>query len=275
MPHLQSMPCGVPADQDWGSKMITYKKTARFAAAAGAVLLFASVPGPIPAQDEDASAPIYLNFRIQHVRGDRVAEWEQLRKEMRDLARQGGRTYYHVYERVRGPTTIFLLVTAEQGIGKPAADVNLAPEWEVPESWFSAIQDTLISQHVLSLRYYPELRTIEDGATHPPTKFLHMRIRTAAPGRGDDFEKWLRQDLVPALRRAELGDVRNARVVLGGNPRTWVTASFVDGWPYSPDYTVDQRMLAKGDALVADRKDYFYEFREDLSFTSDIAAAAR
>lgn len=123
---------------------------------------------------------------------------------------------------------------------------------------------------MLSLQYYPDLRTILDGPVHPTAKFMHLRIRTAAPGRSDDFEEWLRDDLIPELRRANVGDVRNARVVLGGNPRTWVTASFVDGWPYPPsDTPVNQRILEKGDALVSNRNDYFYEFREDLSFTAE------
>ena len=99
---------------------------------------------------------------------------------------------------------------------------------------------------------------------------MHLRIRTAAAGKSDDFEDWLRDDLLPELRRAGVGDVRNARVVLGGNPRTWVTASFVPGWPYPPrENPVNPRILEKGDALVATRNDYFYEFREDLSFTAE------
>ncbi len=138
------------------------------------------------------------------------------------------------------------------------------------ESWFRALEDTLDAQLVLSLRYYPDLRTLEDGPTHPTAKFMHLRIRTAAPGRSDDFEDWLRDDLIPELRRADVGDVRTARVVLGENPRTWVTASFVDGWPYPPsDNPVSRRILEEGDALVANRLDYFYEFREDLSFTAE------
>ena len=67
---------------------------------------------------------------------------------------------------------------------------------------------------------------------------------------------------------AGAGDVRNARVVLGGNPRTWVTVSFVPGWP-EPVVDLDPRILERVDDLVATQLDYFYSFREDLSFTAD------
>ncbi len=234
----------------------------------GIVLI--SAPTMILAQDEDAAGPTYINFRIQTVKQDQVAQWEVLRKEMSDAAKAAGRSYYHVYERVRGPGHGFLIVTSEEGIGDPGGDIDMAESWSIADSWFSAMFGTLDSQLVLSLQYYPDLRTMLDGPTHPTAKFMHLRIRTAAPGRADDFEEWLRDDLIPELRRAEVGDVRNARVVLGGNPRTFVTASFVDGWPYpSSDNPVNPRILAKGDAMVATRNDYFYEFRDDLSYSAD------
>lgn len=237
---------------------------------AGCLLLAAvsAIPTTAEAESHEAPAPSYINFRIQTVKQDSGAEWEKLRKERRDAAKAAGHSYYHVYERLRGPGQGFLIVSAEQGIGDPPADIEMAGPVSVPESWYSAISRTLDSQLVLSLRYYPNLRTNTDGPAHPPEKFMHLRIRTAAPGKSGEFESWLRDDLIPELRRAGAGDVRNARVVLGGSPRTWVTASFVSGWPYDPgNVPVNQAMLEKGDALVASRNDYFYAFREDLSFT--------
>jgi hypothetical protein len=217
------------------------------------------------AQDE---GPGYVNFRIQTVKHERIMEWEALRKEMMEANRKAGRAFYHVYQRQRGPTTTFLLVTPEQGLGEPAPPFEALPAVNIPESWFRAIDTTLDGQLVLTLQTYPELSTLQDGPVHPSEKFLHIRIRTAPAGRSDDFHEWLRDGLIPALRKADVGDVRVARVVLGGNPRTWVTASFVPGWP-GPQADIDQRMLARGDALATTRTDYFYEFREDLSFTAE------
>ena len=228
-------------------------------------LLMLITTTPTLAQDE---GPGYINFRIQTVKQDRDAEWEGLRKEMMEANRKAGRAFYHVYERRRGPSTVYLIVSPEQGLGEQAPPFEVLPPLNVPQSWFDAIGATLDSQLVLTLQTYPDLATLQDGPGHPSEKFMHIRIRTAVAGRSADFEKWLRNDLFPELRKVGVGDVRTARVVLGGNPRTWVTASFVKGWP-GPGADVDQRMLAKGDALAATRTDYFYEFREDLSFTAE------
>lgn len=238
----------------------------------GSCLLFlAAVLLPIQssAEEHEAAEPSYINFRIQTVKPGRIPEWERIRKERTEAARKAGRPYYHVYQRVRGPSDTFLIVSPEEGIGEPGGHIDIQPALDRQNSWFNAIAGTLDSQLVLSLQFYPDLRTIPDGPVHPSAKFLHLRIRTAAAGRSGDFEKWLRDDLIPDLREADVGDVRVARVVLGGNPRTWVTASFVDGWPYSNENPVSPRMLARGDTMVATRNDYFYEFRDDLSFTAD------
>ncbi len=237
---------------------------------AAAIGLMAIAIGPLHvAQAEDeAAGPSYLKFRIQTVKRGHQAQWEKVRMEMRDAARAAGWSFYHVYERHRGPMNGFLIVTPEEAIGEPAGDIEMAEPYSMPDSWFSAIMSHAENSLVLSLEYLPELRTIPDGPVHPGAKYMHLRIRTAAPGRAGDFERWLGEDLVPALRAAEVGDVRNARVVLGGSPRTFVTASFVDGWPYSGDTDPRiERALEKGRPMVATWVDYFYEFREDLSFT--------
>jgi hypothetical protein len=228
-------------------------------------LLLTIAPTLAWAQDD---GPGYINFRIQTVKHDRTMEWEALRKEMMEANRRVGRAFYHVFQRRRGPANAFLIVTPEAGLGESAPPFESLPEPDIRESWFRAIDTTLDSQLVLTLQSYPDLWTLQDGPSHPSEEFLHIRIRTATPGRSADLEEWLRDDLIPELRRAEVGDVRVLRVVLGENPRTWVTASFVPGWP-EPQADVNQRMLNKGDSLAATRIDYFYEFREDLSYTAE------
>ena len=109
---------------------------------------------------------------------------------------------------------------------------------------------------------------METPSPAPPTDFVHVRLRTAAPGRNQGFQEWRTAELVPSLREAGAGDVRNARVVLGGSPRTWVTFSFVPGWPESV-VDLDPSIIASADDLIATEIHYFYRFREDLSFTAD------
>ncbi len=231
-------------------------------------LLMGSAPTTILAQDEASTGPGYINFRIQTVKPDRLDQWESLRKEISENARASGLAFYHVYQRVRGPASGFVIVSPATGIGEPGAPFDEPPAFPVSDNWLNGMQSILESQSLITLQTYPDLATVAMGPMHPSENFAHFRIRTAAVGRSADFEAWLRDDLIPGLKEAGAGDVRNARVVLGGSPRTWVTVSFVPGWP-EPVVDLDPRILERVDDLVATQLDYFYSFREDLSFTAD------
>ncbi len=212
----------------------------------------------ILAQDEE---PAYINLRVVTVKPDQLAQWESIMKERSEVVKEAGQAFFHIFARQRGPLDTYLIITPGTIIGGPPTGVPGS------ESWVAALRNTLVSQSLNTLRSYPN--TNDSGSVHPGANFMHARLRTVAAGRNQDYEAWLTDELVPALREAEVGDVRVLRSVLGGSPRTWVTLSFVDGWPPTGDNDLDDRMLAKGDAMVVAQTDYFYAFREDLSFTAD------
>ena len=233
-------------------------------------VLLISAPTMMLAQDEEPAGPRYINIRIQTVKPDRVAQWESLRKEMSENMQEGGQAFYHVYQRQRGPLATYLIVSPATAIGEPGAAIEEPPAVPVSENWLNAMWGTLDSQSLITLRTYPELATLQTGSvpSHPGANFMHVRIRTAAAGRNADFREWLRDELVPALRAAGAGDVRIGRTVLGGSPQTWGIFSFVEGWPESA-LELDPSMLARGNAMITTQIDYFYSFREDLSFTAN------
>lgn len=234
----------------------------------GIGILLLSVLRVSLAQDDDVG---YINIRIQSIEPDSVAQWESLRSEFSEAAREAGWTFFHVYQRQRGPLATYLMVSPASPIGEPAMAIEGAPAaLGLSENWFNATLGLLESQTLVTLQTHPDFLTMtpESAPLHPSENYAHVRIRTAAAGRSADFEEWIRDDLVPGLREAGAGDVRSARVVLGGSPRTWVTFSFVPGWP-EPGVALDPRIIAAGDDLIATQVDYFYTFREDLSFTAD------
>jgi hypothetical protein len=82
---------------------------------------------------------------------------------------------------------------------------------------------------------------------------------------------------MPALKEANVGDVRVLRVALGGNTNAWITFSFVDGWPpkennmlaKSMGESAMREMLAEGASMQTSGFDYFYRYRSDLSYTAE------
>jgi hypothetical protein len=227
------------------------------------LLLLLAPVASVWAQD---AAPGYVSLRIQTVQPGQIGRWESLRKEFTEASREAGVPFYHVYQRQLGDVSTYLMIAPANSIGQPGMAINEPPEVALPDSWFDAIQSTLHSHQLIMAQNYPNLATLEGQGPHPAANYMHVRIRTPVAGRGTEFEEWLEDDLVPALREAEAGDVRNLRVVLGASPRTWLTYSFVDGFPEAP-VEIDPRILQRGEPLIASQTDYFYRFRDDLSFT--------
>ena len=102
-----------------------------------------------------------------------------------------------------------------------------------------------------------------------------MRERTVPPGMHDDYLAWQRDELIPALREAEFGDVRTLRVVHGGDINTWVRYYFINDIPRLGDAnplvaTMGERafeqLVAEGDAMTTKASDLIYRFRPDLSY---------
>ncbi len=224
-----------------------------------AVMLI-SAPTIILAQDEGSG---YINLRVVTVKPDQLAQWESLMKERGEVVQAAGQSYFHIFQRQRGPLDTYLIITPGTTIGGTPTGVPGS------QHWVTALRSTLANQSLNTLQTYPEASTNDTGSVHPGANFMHARLRTVAAGQNQNYEAWLTDELIPALREAEVGDVRTLRSVLGGSPRTWVTLSFVEGWPPTGDNALDDRMLARGDAMVVAQTDYFYTFREDMSFTAD------
>lgn len=209
-----------------------------------------------------AVASAQVNVRVVTVKADRLAQWESLQKEATEALQANGEGFRHIYQRVQGPLDTYLIIV-------PEAQANLP----VTENWLTAIGGTIVSRSSVRLQNYPDAATLQSGPA-VPTQFMYSRIRTVAAGQSDDYYEWLRDELIPALREANVGDVRTLRVALGGNTRTWITFSYVDALPGSgPNPLAEsmgqqamERMLARGDAMVISSSDYFYQFRPDLSF---------
>jgi hypothetical protein len=232
-----------------------------------ATLLLVSVPTSVMAQDD---GPQFINIRVVTVKANKVSQFESLIKERSEHMQAAEQPIFHVYQRLRGPLNTYLIVTDGSKI---PADPGSGP---VPtENWFTAINDTDDSSSLSTLRIFPGTSTIE-GASAPPTDYMFVRARSVAAGKNGDYQDWLRDDFIPAARKANLGDIRTAKIVLGGDPSMWITFSFVDGWPGEGNLLAEsmgergmERMFDKLNSITRPLFNYFYQFRSDLSYTSN------
>lgn len=227
-------------------------------------LLFAALPSVVSAQ-EDAVATI--TARLVTVKGDRVAQWESLQRERTLALRARGIGFRHVFRSLRGTTLTYLIIT-------PGTRSNVP----VTRNWVTAVNGMIVSGQVSTLRAYPELGTNTSGSTAITTDFVRIRIRTVPPGRSNDYYEWQRDELVPALQTAGIGDTRVARIALGGNTNTWMRFGFIDSLPTlsGPNILAEsmgveeaQQMLDRGNALTSNATDVIYSYRADLSYDAN------
>lgn len=231
----------------------------------------AALIGPVSIAQPAAEG--YVRYFITTVNHDGVAEFEELLKERAAGIRAGGRQAFRsVYESVHGEQYRYLMVDAVPSL---ATLDQAAPPAAAPGPLWGRRMDAVQSaQRVEILRTYPELSI-------PPAQgtvrdLVRVRIRRAAPDRIQDYNDWLANQLVPALRNAGASGVVFGRVILGGSTQTWVSISNepsfaamgTDVLAESMGARQSAQMIARGMAMLDYTEDLVMRFRPDLGFVN-------
>lgn len=228
-------------------------------------LVFVAAPGISSAQEEGIPG---VMARLVSVKPDRVAQWEGLMKERTEALQATGQGFRHVFQRVRGPLSSFVIFTPGGGANVP-----------VTENWVNALNGTVASSELHALQPYGDAFTLDlGGDVSIRGDYMYVRVRTVPPGRSNDYYEWQRDELIPALREANVGDVRTLRIAQGGNINTWLRFSYSDEMPLiggtnpvaqSMGERQFQQMLARGDAMTSSATDFVYRYRADLSYDAN------
>jgi len=231
--------------------------------AAGLLAVFG--PGSIGAQ-EQVGASILVRTHI--VDRNRLDQYEGLMAERMEELRASGEGFRHVFEQVRGQQETYLVITPYDG-----------PIFAASTNWVNAINNVVLSSVLVTQQAYTDAFTVELGEdVSVPGAFMYTRVRTVLPDRNDDYYAWQRDELIPALREADVGDIRTLRVVHGGNINTWIRYSYIDEIPIigAPDPVVGaigdrraQELFATGNAMTMSASDFIYRYRPDLSYDTD------
>jgi len=214
----------------------------------------------VPIAQAQGDGPNFINLRLIEVHADKVSEFEELMKQRSAAEAEAGERFNHVFQRLRGVLNGYLIVSP--GDGSDTVEVDL------PDSWGPSMSQAIKNHTRVTAAVGP--RTMTNGPVEPNGEYLYVRLRTVQPGKVAAYRDWQDNKLIPALREEGVGDVRSAKVVLGGNPATFVRFAFMDDWPGAgvggggPLAGV----LAEESAMLATSQNLFYRVRDDLSFTA-------
>lgn len=237
--------------------MKSIKRMYRVATCSLTVLLLTANAPIAQAQDD---GPNFINLRLIEVHADKVSEFEDLMKQRSAAEAEAGERFNHVFQRLRGVLNGYLIISP--GDGSDTVEVDL------PDSWGPSMSQAIKNHTRVTAAIGP--RTLSDGSVEGDGEYLYVRLRTVQPGKVAAYRDWQANKLIPALRELGIGDVRSAKVVLGGNPATFVRFAFMDDWPGGDGGAGGPLadILAEESAMLATSQNLFYRVRDDLSFTA-------
>jgi hypothetical protein len=225
-----------------------------------------------PARAQDDQAPAWLDVAILQVKGGKGPEFESLLKEMMAAQREAGQPVGQVFSVVAGHPNEYHIVTPIQALAR-----NDDPQAVMPPGaqavWFMRITETVDSARFFYARTYPQHGLAGNANAAPPT-LLFLRTVHVAAGRGGDYEAWVENQLMPAMRQTDLLGHTLSRGMFGDSPQNFYHAIPVANWAAldGPDPVLEalgerryQEMLDGLDGIVESNSFVLARIRSDLT----------
>lgn len=231
-----------------------------------------------PAQQQ--AQPMLMGVRVLEVKPDQVGEFEGLIKELRAAIQESARPGFTAWSVEVGDMNTYHLVTELDSFAS-LAEMEQPPmepvEWA---NWLNRIGGTIDSHTVIIGRLRPELSIIptEQGVpteqAQQSGELLMLISDTVMAGKTREYEAFVRDELLPALKQADIDAVYTTELMFGTEGRTWVYAVPLPGWQVfdGPSPLVEalgeegaQQLMLRGDALVDHSETQMLRMRADLS----------
>ena len=234
-----------------------------------ATMAFVGLSLPATAQDD---GPGVISVRITQVKSGKVSEWVELQKTLMESRRAAGAPSRDIWQVVRGPTNTFQTVSFYDNFAALDQPFNSGMEPADWARWLGRIGEVTDTSRLIMLRFHPDLG-IPSGEGFEPNMMV-LRYRTVGAGQGDDYQDWIEDKLVPALKEGGVTGVSFARVVAGDDTNMWVSASMIDSYsvydePGPFDGKSDRQIdaIMKGaNEIVRDSRNEVLRYRADLSY---------
>jgi hypothetical protein len=198
-------------------------------------LLLASVLAPFSfAQTQPPAAPQYLVVRITRVKPEMAQEYRPfMQNETIPALKKGG---------VKQRTTL-----ASANFGEAGEYVTVEPAESLKQfdgqgpllkalgeegqrAWSAKWLRMIAGSHTYLVQLRPDLSANIPKPGTPHTNLAFSIRITIAPGRVQDYESYVKNDVLPILQKAYPKGVLVSKVVFGGNGNEYFVAVFVDSF---------------------------------------------
>ena len=188
------------------------------------LLLLGAMLFPVySAAQDDEAGPQWVAVRTVTTLGGQGDAWIEQQRQLAAAHTERGDPARHVWQEITGNLDTFHIVSFPESIGGGGGPNDDPPMGDGQEDWLAKIGPTTASRSSIIMRNFPGLNIAP--AEDSELGVLVLRRTTVAPGRSGDYSDWLRDKLVPALKKAGVTGTRQNRVVHGGDTNLWISST--------------------------------------------------
>jgi hypothetical protein len=223
-----------------------------------------------------AQQTTWNEVRVVRVKGDRIGEFEGLLKELASVMSEQDAPGFNVWQVAFGEQNTYHIVSQLESLGA-LADMAENPPMEPQQwaNWVNRIESTMDSHELAIAQIHPDLSIMpQPQAGAEPPELLILMSQTLLPGKRQEYETWLRDEMLPALKESDIMGVVSNETAFGSEDRTWVFAVPVESWAAldepMPLYRsmgpqAAEELMARGDSMVDRSETIVLRTRTDLS----------
>ena len=189
-------------------------------------------PKAQPRQKAPAKPPEWLNVQVVRVKPEMLTEWQDLqRNETIPGLKKGGLTWRAAWQTaVFGESYEYVLVSQIEKFAQfdGTSPLEKALGAEGLRAYGAKLRRLINSSHTYAIMGRPDL-SYEKEMTGPP-KMALITSSHVVPGRNLQFESLIKNEVVPAMKKAGVGGFWMNQTVFGGDVHEYVSLVIFDNF---------------------------------------------
>jgi hypothetical protein len=181
-----------------------------------------------PAAAQDAALPPWLDVVIVRARLGHQLDFEDRLVEYMKARRTAGMPQGNVFQVTRGYANEYHIVTPIESLAGNETGPTPMPAEDMTR-WEMRITQSTDSARFFYARTYPQHNIAAPDGAAPP-QLLLLQTVYVVPGRGSDYESWVAEQLMPAMREAGVQGHTMSRGSFGDDIHTYYHATPIADW---------------------------------------------
>jgi hypothetical protein len=233
-----------------------------------------------------APAPEWLSVTVAQIKPDLLTEWQDFQKnETIPALQKAGIKWRSAWQAgVFGENFTYVFVQPIEKFAQYDGDSPIVKALgaEGARAYGAKNRRFVSASRAFAVRTMPELSYIPDPMMTP--KLAVLTEVTVAQGRDADYENYIKTDLLPVMKKAQVSGYSVSRTIFGGNASEYTTLRYINNFAELDQPPVTVRILGEAAAsklgaklvgIVTSTHRSIIRYNTDLSFRVKTTSDAR